>query len=185
MRLYEPPQISKKDKQDLLDVALILGDDTYTYLIDPESSEIDYDLRAKAGEVVQPLDYSKRIRSIIEQLAEGIVLTIEESGINTPGLESVTYRYPHEVYDLRKWDSNVYSYLPLYIKGQIETLVEYENKALEFVPDQDDFSEEDIIEIFEFLYMRVDNALEKSAKEEEHRLYSESLDKADLDNMYV
>jgi len=176
-----------KPEEQVLAIGKYLTQDTHDIqdLLDPDEEDIDYELREKAGEVVQPLDYSKRIRALIGQLPETIVNTIEEYGHETPGLKGVTYKYPHEVYSLRKWYDGVYSLLPLIIKDKFDTLEEYKNKAYEFIPNQDEYTVDDVQGAFDGFYERIFHAIKGSSQDFEKALYTEELDKHDLEKMYV
>lgn len=150
-----------------------------------DDGEIDYERREDAGKVVQPLNYEKRIHNLIYELPKPIVNTVREYGCEAPGLKGKFIRYPHEVYDLRKWWDGVYSVLPLIIQDKFDQITKWKKEAYNLIPKQSRYTDEDVEIAFTGHFQDIFDALKRSAEEKERRDFEIELAEADLDNMYI
>ena len=153
-------------------------------IIDIADDNIDYARREQAGKVVQPLNYEKRVRLLITDLPQTIVDTIAEYGHETPGLKGRIWRYPHEVFNLRKWWDGVYSLLPLETKSKFDQMEKFKDKAYELLPLQTEYTEQDVELAFEEHYSNICEALVRTSQELEHRIFADGMEQSDLDRIY-
>jgi len=100
-----------------------------------ESEKIDYERLEKAGSVVQPKNYEKRVRVLLYQLPKGVVEEIELKKLKTPLLSF-----------------------------KLDKMEEWKDKSYEFIPKQNRYTEEDVLNAYNEYYERIYKALVEEAK---------------------
>lgn len=159
-----------------------ISDESYSLSDLLEKPAYFFEIREKAGEIVNPTDYEKRVKVLLYQLPETIVGCIELTGIWTMGLKPTESSEWAEEIIGKRWYAN--RGLPEFepkCKSKLEYLEDFQKKAIDFLPNQNKYTKGDVIDAFDKYYERIAIALKDSTIQEKHRVREE----ADRMRMYV